>query len=52
MKNKKSLLERFTTYFNPKNWQKKTKITTAVVAIILVSVVNKISRKVNETSLW
>ena len=36
MKNKKSLFERFTTYFNPKNWQKKTKITTSVVAVILV----------------
>lgn len=36
MKTKKSLSKRFTNYFNPKNWQKKTKITTAIVAFILI----------------
>ncbi len=36
MENKKSLFERFITYFNPKNWQKKTKITTSIVAILLI----------------
>ena len=36
MEKKKSLFERFITYFNPKNWQKKTKITTIAVAILLI----------------
>ncbi len=36
MEKKKSLFERFVTYFNPKNWQKKTKITTLIVLVLLV----------------
>lgn len=36
MKKKKSLFERFITYFNPKNWQKKTKIVTPIVLVLLV----------------
>lgn len=36
MGKKKTLFERFTTYFNPKNWQKKTKITTSVVVVLLI----------------
>ena len=36
MEKKKSLFERFITYFNPKNWQKKTKINTIAVAILLI----------------
>ena len=36
MEDKKNLWQRFVTYFNPTNWQKKTKIITAVVAVLLV----------------
>ena len=39
MEEKKSLFKRFVTYFNPVNWQKKTKIITSVVILFLIAAV-------------
>lgn len=37
MKNKKkSLFQRFVTYFNPVNWKKKTKIVSCIVAVLVI----------------
>lgn len=39
MEEKKSLFKRFVTYFNPVNWQKKTKIITSVVLLFIVTAI-------------
>lgn len=33
---KKSLFNRFITYFNPKNWMLKTKIITSIIIVVLI----------------
>lgn len=39
MEKKRSLWERFTTYFNPVNWQKKTKIITSVTILAIIAAI-------------
>lgn len=39
MEKKRSLWERFTTYFNPVNWQKKTKIITSITILVIIAAI-------------